>query len=1001
MKKIFTGFMVFFLIAFLAGCGDWDGGSGSNNSPPTVSSTSPANVSTDVALNKKISANFSEAMGSATITPTTFTVTGPGTTPVSGTVNCVGATATFTPQSDLAGYTTFTATITRGAENLAGDALANNFVWTFTTGGAPDTTAPAVSTTVPANAATGVGINTKIAATFSEAMESETITPTTFTLTGPGVIPVEGIVTYSGVTAVLTPSSPLDYDANYTATITFDVEDLAGNAMAENFEWTFTTGSAPDITAPVVSSTDPANLATGVAVNKKIAATFSEAMDPETITLSTFAVTGPGMTPVPGTVTYSGVTAIFTPAGNLAYNTIYTATITNGSEDLAGNALASDFGGSGWHFTTGDAPDTTAPVVSSTDPANLASGVAVNKKIAATFSEAMDPLRITSATFAVTGPGGIPVSGVVDYSGVTGTFTPKAALDYGATYTATITTGARDLAGNVLANDYLWSFTTGNAPDTTPPTVTLTKPADLATAVAVNTKVSATFSETMDTLTLTTTTFTLKKGVAPVSGAVTYSGVIAVFAPSIPLDYSTTYTAEITTGARDLAGHALATSYTWSFTTGAIPDATAPTVTLTTPADLETDVAVNKKVAATFSEAMDPLTITAITFTLEEGAIPVSGTVTYSGVTAVFTPLIELDYNTTYTATITTGARDLAGNALVPGLVPNQWDFTTGGAPDTTPPTVTLTNPADLATDVALNSSVSATFSEAMDPLTISTATFTLAGAAGTVLYDVAGMIATFKPASNLDPNTTYTATITTGARDLAGNELAGNTMSGDYEWIFTTGSGLAPGAITLGSAATFGIMASSATTSTGATQINGDVSLSPGTSQGIPPAQVNGVIHVNDAEAALAKTALLDAYNEAKLLPPGVTVSGGADLSGLVLAPGTYTSGTTILINGPAPLTLDAGGNADAVWVFQIGTSLTTVAGGVSLINGAQAKNVFWVPTADATIGPNTAFYGTILAGRDVTGQTGATIYGRILAGAIGAATIALDSNTVNVPAP
>jgi multidrug efflux pump subunit AcrA (membrane-fusion protein) len=102
-------------------------------------------------------------------------------------------------------------------------------------------------------------------------------------------------------------------------------------------------------------------------------------------------------------------------------------------------------------------------------------------------------------------------------------------------------------------------------------------------------------------------------------------------------------------------------------------------------------------------------------------------------------------------------------------------------------------------------------------------------------------------------------------------------------------------------------------------------------------------------------------------------------------------------------PLVLDAGGNANAVWVFQIGSSLTTDgAGNVTLANGAQAKNVFWVPTSDATIGVGTTFDGTIVAGRDTTAKTGATINGRILTGAITAGTLALQSGTtVNVPAP
>ncbi|MDT8453484.1 MAG: ice-binding family protein, partial [Gammaproteobacteria bacterium] len=144
--------------------------------------------------------------------------------------------------------------------------------------------------------------------------------------------------------------------------------------------------------------------------------------------------------------------------------------------------------------------------------------------------------------------------------------------------------------------------------------------------------------------------------------------------------------------------------------------------------------------------------------------------------------------------------------------------------------------------------------------------------------------------------------------------------------------------------------------------------------------------------------------YDDAKALPPGTTISAGADLGALYPAstggipPGTYTSGSTMLVS--TNLVLNAGGNANAVWVFQIGSSLTTSAD-VSLLNGAQAKNVFWVPTEDATVGVGSTFSGTIVSGRDVTAVTGATINGRILAGAITAGTIALQTATVNVPAP
>ena len=212
--------------------------------------------------------------------------------------------------------------------------------------------------------------------------------------------------------------------------------------------------------------------------------------------------------------------------------------------------------------------------------------------------------------------------------------------------------------------------------------MTLTDPANGDTDVAINKKIAATFSEAMDPLTITTATFTLTgPGATPVSGAVTYVGLVATFTPAANLAASTVYTATITTGAKDLAGNALASDYVWTFTTGAAPDTTAPTVTLTDPVDLATGVALSKKIQATFSEAMDPLTITNITFTLKQGTTAVSGTVTYVGLVATFTPTSPLAANTTYTATITTGAKDLAGNALVPGLKPNPWTFTTITSP--------------------------------------------------------------------------------------------------------------------------------------------------------------------------------------------------------------------------------------------------------------------------------------------------------------------------------
>ena len=415
---------------------------------------------------------------------------------------------------------------------------------------------------------------------------------------------------------------------------------------------------------PTVTLTDPLNNATGVLINKQIVLTFSKAMNPASVTSLTYTLKQ-GSTSVTGAVTYTGTTATFTPAANLAYSKVYTVTVTTGAKDMAGNALAVNYTCS---FSTLDAPDTTPPLVNSTDPLSNATGVLRNKLIVITFSKAMDPATITSLTYTLK-QGSTAVAGAVTYTGTTATFTPTANLAYSKVYTVTVTTGVKDMAGNALAVNYTFNFTTLDAPDTTPPLVKSTDPLDNATGVAANKVVAATFSEAMTASTINTTTFTLKQGTTPVTGLVAYSGVIATFTPTGNLMANTVYTATITTGAKDLAGNALATNNVFTFTTALVP-----TVVSTDPANLGTGIALYKVVKATFSLPIDPLTLTATTFTLMQGSVSIAGSVAYSGTTASFTPTNNLLPGTSYTATITTGAKSELGFALATEVV---WSFTT------------------------------------------------------------------------------------------------------------------------------------------------------------------------------------------------------------------------------------------------------------------------------------------------------------------------------------
>jgi hypothetical protein len=606
------------------------------------------------------------------------------------------------------------------------------------------------------------------------------------------------------------------------------------------------------------------------------------------------------------------------------------------------------------------------------------------------------------------------------------------------------------------------------------PTVTAVVPLNNATGVAISTKITATFSKDMDPSTITGTTFTVVNttlGGTVVAGNVTYDTTsrTATFTPTIPatLPVSTLFTATITTGAKDPAGNALASNYVWTFTTGLAPDTIKPRVLSTVPANLAVVAPINAAITVTFTKNMAPATITTgSTFTVKEtvsGTPVTGGPVSYvvSSRTARFKPTANLTVGMNYTATITTVATDVAGNPLAGNQLPLPaasnyiWTFTASAA-DITPPTVTLTTPADTATLVALNSAVNATFSKAMDPSTINTATFTLAPTAtpaalidGTITYDSATHIATIKPTSNLLASTQYTATVTTGAKDIAGNALIVPAVGlPPNPWTFTTGTGLAPGAVALGLAATYGTFGGSAgMTNTGnLTIIDGDIgTIATGNSSitgfhertgllagddhytdtlGANSGAVSGSIYTctnsttgpnsaapNAANCALATQARLDAqtaYLALAAMPSDGVLAG--NLAGTTINPGVYTNASAVLIQG-GDLTLDAQGDANAVFVFQIGSTLTVGGPGAAfpqsiiLAGGAQAKNIFWQVGTAATINAagGGTMVGTIIANSGIVFSTAGnvsilTLEGRALSLI---SSVTMVNTVINVPLP
>lgn len=534
------------------------------------------------------------------------------------------------------------------------------------------------------------------------------------------------------------------------------------------------------------------------------------------------------------------------------------------------------------------------------------------------------------------------------------------------------------------------------------PEVISTTPFNGATAVPLDQVISATFNTTLDPLSINASVFKLEAAAA-VAGSFTYNPLTKSmrFVPDSLLAENTTYRGTISRSIRDLKGNVMQQDYVWTFSTG---DVLSPMITCSDPVSDATNVVVTKIIKVCFSMPMQAASITNNKFVLQNGNDFVSGSVSYENDVAFFTPDVQLLNNTQYTATIRAGVMSMSGHPL---QFDYSWNFTTTAV---LAPVVQSTDPADQATGVARNKVITATFSRTMDPLTILPTTFLLrAGStavSGVVSYS--GNTASFTPDSLLQTGTTYTATITTGAMDLSGIPL-----DQDYVWEFNTMAPLGPPVIDLAGVARFGIIAGvGVSNQAGFSVINNlDVGIYPGFRSsvvGFPPAVINnGAIYCADdlipigtnAMLQQAKLDLVAAYNLAAgaSSPAPQTVSG--DLGGTTLAPGIYTSTSSLLIQS-GDLTLDAQGDQNAVWIFQIGSTFTTVGGAggnVILSGGAQAKNIFWQTGSSATLGDFTIFYGNVLALQSITMNSGAVATGRMLAR--NGAVVMTSGNTINKP--
>jgi hypothetical protein len=806
---------------------------------PTVSSRTPGPGDTGVPTDADLTATFTSSLDANSVTSSTFTLTTAGGSSVPATVSYSDATKTVTlnPANPLGANASYTAKLKGGTGGISGwgGTLAADVTWSFTTGSG---TPPVVLSTTPNDGDGSTSVATTVKAVFDRDMTASTITSSSFTLTPQAGTAVAATVAYNAATdtATLTPTSALDPSRQYTATLTTAVKGGDGTALSATKSWSFTTAEALTITTKV-----PAALATGVSPGAIARAVFSRAVDPTTLTSSTFTLTPSGGSAISASVTYDATTstASLTPSAALTLNKVYTAKVAATVKGADGSALGADVT---WTFTTATSAPT-APTVVATSPVASATAVATDSAVTATFDRAMDATSITASSFVLKNPSGVALAATVSYDAPSQTarLVPTAALPSGTVLTATLTTAVRSSVGTPMAATKTWTFTSADCPcsmmgTALTPASTNLDVVDGRSGSGLTYELGTKFTVTK-TMKLTAVRFykdanetgthvgRIWNSAGTQVASVTFAGESAsgwqkgVLSSPLTLTANVNYTvsvgfnsrftmtegglasplvngplASVADGADGVLANAAGSFPTLSWhTSNYFVDAivanpgtsNAPVLSSRSPVSGATGVDAATTVTATFAGSLDPGTVTSTTFSLATaGGTAVPASVSYNDTTktATLTPTSPLSGATSYTAKLTTGLHSDDGTPLA---AQTTWSFSTA-APSTVP-AVTGTSPAASATGVSTTLPVSATFSTSLDPSTVTGTTFSLTTAGGatvpaTVGYDDVTKTATLTPSAALTGGATYTATITTGVKSTTNTPMAATKT-----WSFTT----------------------------------------------------------------------------------------------------------------------------------------------------------------------------------------------------------------------
>lgn len=443
-------------------------------------------------------------------------------------------------------------------------------------------------------------------------------------------------------------ASSMAYHLDSDRIILFGGETYQSRFMGET--WVFELDSL-GVLPPTVVSTFPNDGTIDTPINSSISISFSESMD---ITATEGAISISPSTKGAFSWDSSEKTVTFNSINDLVPSTTYFIAVSTSAKSKVDLNMQSPYL---FSFKTKPVP----PKVVSTIPSNGAKDINKNSNIFITFSKPMNRSSTDDAVSII--PGSINIK---EWRNLDKTLTLTVNLEAEKTYTVTVSTAAKDKEGNPLTSDYTFSFTTAKPPDTSPPYIVSTTPANSTTDVPIDTVMAIQWNESMNRFSAEAS-FSSNPAI---SCMWSWTGANQICTPSTLLQSNTQYTITIAATAKDLAGNNIKAPYTFSFTTSALQDLSPPYIVSTVPARDATDVAITTNIVIEWNESMNRSSAEAAF----SSSPSISCVWSWNGVMQICTLNASLEPGTNYTISIAATALDFAGNHMG---IPYTFSFTT------------------------------------------------------------------------------------------------------------------------------------------------------------------------------------------------------------------------------------------------------------------------------------------------------------------------------------